>query len=519
MQPSTIEEIVRVHSASRPDAPITTFDGETTSYGEMHRRSNQIANALRAAGVGQGDRVALIAKNRTDYFALLFGARKVGAVMVAVNWRLSPDEMAFIITDSEARLIFVEDEFAPEIAAIADRIPEVGAFIGLAPAASGLLSLEAWLAHSPATDGDYTSGPEDIALQLYTSGTTGRPKGVLLSNACLFSFIRTAEALFGSNADEVHLNALPLFHVGGMNWSLQCMAHGAHCIGFRDFDADVTIAEIERSRVSHVMTVPAVIKMLLDRPLARTADFSSVRVVNYGGSTIAEKVLRDAVGTIGNVFNGMYGATELSFGLTLLTPSEHADPQRPELLRSVGRPVPGTHVRVVDPVTHEEMPEGEKGEIWVRSPQRASGYWRRPEATAETFRADGWYRSGDMGHVEGGFIYLTDRLNDMVVSGGENIYPAEVERILLEHEAVDEAVAFGIPDPRWGEAVHAVIVPAPGRTVDESTLIAFARARLAHFKCPRSISFAEHLVRNPSGKVLRTKMREPFWEGRDRQIA
>ncbi|MCW1432302.1 long-chain-fatty-acid--CoA ligase [Novosphingobium sp. JCM 18896] len=518
-RPQTIEAIVRVHAAERPAAAMTTFDGETTTYGMMQTRSNRIAGALLAAGITPGDRIALIAKNCTEYFALLLGARKVGAVMVAVNWRLAPDEMAFIIEDSQARLIFVADEFAAGIASVSNRLGGVDQIIALEGVNSPYQNLQDWIAGYPDQDTHYASAADEIALQLYTSGTTGRPKGVLLSNASLFSFVRTAEAAFGDDPHEVHLNALPLFHVGGMNWSLQCFSHGAHCIAFSDFDPDEVIAEIERSGVTHLMTVPAVIKMLLDRPAVRQADLSSLRVVNYGGSTIAEKVLKDAVATMGNVFHGMYGATELSFGLTLLTPAEHVDGARPHLLRSAGRPVPGTEIRVVDPATMAEVAPGEKGEIWVKSPQRANGYWQRPEATAEIFRADGWYRSGDMGHVEDGYIYLTDRLNDMVVSGGENIYPAEVERVLLEHEAVGEAVAFGIPDARWGEAVHAVVVPVPGRSIDEETLIAFARERLARFKCPRSVSFASDLIRNPSGKVLRAKMREPYWEGWDRRIA
>jgi acyl-CoA synthetase (AMP-forming)/AMP-acid ligase II len=266
------------------------------------------------------------------------------------------------------------------------------------------------------------------------------------------------------------------------------------------------------------MTVPMVVQMLLSRPAARTADFSSLQVICYGGSTIPEKVLRDAIATFGCGMYGMYGATELSFGATILTPEEHVDASRPGLLRSCGRPLAGSVIQVVDPASLQPVPDGTPGEIWFRSPQLGLGYWKQPAATAAAFRSDGWYRTGDVGHVRDGYIYLSDRLNDMIISGGENIYPAEIERVLLEHQDVAEVVAFGIPDAKWGEAVHAVVVKAAGATADGGALLAFARERLARYKCPRSIAFAPSLPRNPSGKVQRAVLREPFWAGRVRRI-
>jgi long-chain acyl-CoA synthetase len=516
---STIEGIVRTHGAGRPDAPIATFDGKTMTYGEMDVRSNRVANALLAEGVVPGDRIAIIAKNCHAIFETLFGVRKIGGIQVSVNWRLAPDEMRYIIDDAQAKVVFIGAPFAEAIASVLGELPCVRKIVTIDGPASGLQSsYEEWQAQAQAVDPGHVSGPDDVVLQLYTSGTTGRPKGVLLMNRSLFAFVRSAENLFLGSPDAVHMQALPLFHVGGINWSLQAFAQGSHCVAFQDFDPDVVIAEIARRRATHLMTVPMVIQLLLSRPSARTADFSSLRVICYGGSIIAEKILRDAIETFGCGMFGMYGSTELSFGATVLTPEEHLDTKRSELLRSCGKPLPGSRIKVVDPSTLEETPEGTPGEIWFFSPQRGLGYWKQAEATAEKFLADGWYRTGDIGHIDRGYVFISDRLDDMISSGAENIYPAEVERALLDHPEVSEAAVFGIPDPKWGESVHAVVVLSPGTSIDAADLIAETRRRIAHYKCPKSVEFVETLPRNPSGKVLRATLRAPFWVGHVRRI-
>jgi long-chain acyl-CoA synthetase len=521
---TTLEGIIRTHGAARPDAPMGTFDGRTFTYGQVQERSNRVANALLALGVKPDSRVALVAKNGPAFFEVLFGARKVGAVQVAVNWRLSPDEMHYILADADAEIVFAEEPFVEMTVKMRDRLPKVRTIIALdrhdRPVA-GAEPYDAWLAAQEATDTDFTSKPDDVALQLYTSGTTGRPKGAMLMNRSVFAFVDNAAKAFGHDPDGLHVNALPLFHVGGINWSLQAYAQGAHVLSFRDFDADVVLSTFDQRKVTHLMTVPAVIQMLLSRPLARTVDFSSLRVVVYGGSTISEKVLKDAIQTFGTGMYGMYGSTELSFGATVLTPEEHVMEGRPDLLLSCGRPLEGSSIRVVDPHTHEDLPEGSTGEIWFRSPQRGLGYWKQPEASAEIFRSDGWYRTGDLGQVKGGYIFLSDRLNDMIISGGENVYPAEVERVLSQHDDVSEVVAFGVPDPQWGEAVHAVVVRRAGAspTVTTDELVSFARDRLARFKIPKVLEFADSLPKTASGKVQREILRAPFWKGRSRRIA
>jgi acyl-CoA synthetase (AMP-forming)/AMP-acid ligase II len=505
----TLEEIIRLRAAHRPDSPLATFDGTTVTYGEVDARSNRIARGLADRGVGEGARVAVLSTNRTEFFEVLFAARKVGAVVVPINWRLAPPEVEYVLANSEAEFLFVGGDFVDVVEPARERLPKLQHVTSL-DAGVGDQSYLDWVGGAPEADLGHQSDAEDVALQLYTSGTTGHPKGVLLTNRSLFAFYRNAERWISHDPLGVHLNCLPLFHVGGINWSLQALAQGAHVVGFGDFDPDVALAAIEHHRVTHVMTVPTVIQLLLSRPLARSTDFSSVDVVVYGGSPIPEKVLKDAIDTFGDAMYGLYGMTEMSFGATLLTPAEHVDPDHPERLLSVGRPFADTELKVVDATTGQDVAPGEPGELWFRSPQLAVGYWHRPDETAQAFRSDGWYRTGDIGRQVDSYFYVTDRLKDMIISGGENIYPAEVERVLLECDSVLEAAVFAVPDERWGETPRAEVVVVPGAEVTEPELVDFVRARLAHYKCPRRIGIRTELPRNASGKLLRDRLRAEF---------
>lgn len=510
---SSIEDIARVNARERPAALAVKYDGEAITFGELDRRSSLIANGLISSGVGKGQRVAIIDRNSSTFFELLFGIRKAGAIPVPINWRLAPEEVGYILADAEVTFVFAREGFVDHVgeAVPHTRMIMLGGGPGSEPFAK-------WRDAQADVDPGRSSAPDEVALQLYTSGTTGRPKGAMLANRGILSFVRSAGAIFGSGADARHLNALPLFHVGGINWALQALAQGASCIGFCDFDADAIIRAIGDERITHMMTVPAVIQLLLASPQIRTGSFDTLRAIVYGGSTIAEKVLREAIETFGCGFYGMYGSTELSFGVTLLPPEEHDFAARPDLLTSCGRPLPGTIVRIVDPATLQDVPDGQPGEIWVDTPQRAEGYWRLPAASAETFRSDGWYRSGDIGFTEGGHLHLCDRMNDMIVSGGENVYPAEVERVLLAHEAVADACVFATPDDKWGEAVTAAIILKESSALGDAELIAYARDRLAGFKCPRRVEFVEAFPRTASGKVQRHVLKAPFWVGYSRRI-
>ncbi|MGH3249575.1 MAG: AMP-binding protein, partial [Trebonia sp.] len=478
---TTLEEIIRSYGQSQPQAPLAVFERKVSTYGDVHSRSNRIASGLARYGVRPGTRVGLIAKNRVEAFELLFATRKVGAVLVPINWRLSPAEIGYILDNSGAEIVFASSEFLDAVAQVSDGLPALRHVVSVDPRTDGP-AYDDLLSGFPDIDPGHTSGPEDVALQLYSSGTTGHPKGVLLANRSNFAFYRNADRWISHDPSGVHLNCLPLFHVGGINWSLHALAQGAQVISMRDFDPDAALAAIEEFRVTHLMTVPTVAQVLLSRPRARTTDFSSVKVVIYGGSPIPEKVLKDAIATFGNVMYGLYGMTEMSFGATLLTPAEHVDHAHPERLLSVGKPFADTELKVVDIVTGKEAGAGDEGELWFRSPQLAVGYWERPEETAQTFRSDGWYRTGDIGRQVDGYYYVTDRLKDMIISGGENIYPAEIERVLLEHREVADAAVFAVPDERWGETPRAEVVLTPGAQLTEGELIDYLRDRLAHYK-------------------------------------
>lgn len=506
---TTLEEIIRSYGQSQPDKPLAVFDQRISTYGEVHSRSNRIASGLARYGVREGTRVGMIAKNRVEAFEILFATRKLGAVLVPINWRLSPVEMGYILNNCRAEIVFASSEFLGAVDQVRGSLPALRHVVSIDPHADGL-SYDDLLSNCPDRDPGHRSGPEDVALHLYSSGTTGHPKGVLLANRSVFAFYRNAERWISHDPSGVHLNCLPLFHVGGINWSLQALAQGAQVVSMQDFDPDAALAAIETFRVTHLMTVPTVVQVLLSRPRARTTDFSSVKVVIYGGSPIPEKVLKDAIATFGSVMYGLYGMTEMSFGATLLTPAEHVDHDHPERLLSVGRPFADTELKVVDIVTGEEASGGEQGELWFRSPQLAVGYWERPEETAETFRSDGWYRTGDIGRQVDGYYYVTDRLKDMIISGGENIYPAEIERVLLEHGDVADVAVFAVPDERWGETPRAEVVLTPGAQTTEGELIEYLRAHLAHYKCPKRIGFRPELPRNASGKILRHKLRAEF---------
>jgi long-chain acyl-CoA synthetase len=362
---------------------------------------------------------------------------------------------------------------------------------------------------------------DDVAFQLYSSGTTGRPKGVMLSNSNFFGLLPLAKDMWEIGPDAVNLVAMPLFHIGGGGWATAGMYEGATSVIVRELDPAALVRLIPERRITHAFLVPAVIQFMLGVPGVEEADFSSMRVVVYGASPISEAVLAKAVETFGCKFWQAYGLTETTGAVVNLPPEDHdlSGPDR-HRLRSCGKAGPGVELRIVDPATGEDMALGEVGEIWIRSPQVMKGYWNQPEASADAIAGDGWFRSGDAGYLDAdGYLYIHDRVKDMIVSGGENVYPAEVENVLMSHPAIADVAVIGVPDDRWGETPKAIVVLASGADVTEEDIIDFSRERLAKFKCPTSVDFVDSLPRNPSGKILKKDLRAPFWEGRERFVS
>ncbi len=516
---ATIAGIVRAHGADRPEAPALEVGERSITFGELDRRSNQVAQALRSAGVGFGDRVAFIDKNGLEWFEVTFGLAKLGAVNVAVNWRLAPAEMAQIIDDAQAEVVIVGSEFVPHIEKVEGDLARVRTIVAVG-AHDRWIPYASWVESQPPDDPGVASGGADVAFQLYTSGTTGLPKGVMLTNDNFFKGVAGLGDQWRFTGDSVNLAMMPMFHIAGAGWAMVGLYNGCRTIVLRDVDPAEILRVIAEFGVTNAFMVPAVIQFLLATPGVESTDFSSLRSLVYGASPITETVLVRGMKIFGCEFIQVYGLTETTGAVTQLDGVDHDPEGRPHLLRSCGRPYPWVEVRVVDIESAADAAVGEVGELWTRSHQNMKGYWNNPAATADAVTPEGWFRSGDVGYRDAdGYLYLHDRVKDMIVSGGENVYPAEVENALMKHPAVGDVAAIGVPDERWGEAVKAIVVPVEGAEVSEADLIAFAREQLAGFKLPKSIVFATSLPRNPSGKLLKRELREPYWAGVERRIS
>jgi acyl-CoA synthetase (AMP-forming)/AMP-acid ligase II len=502
--------------SERPDAPAITFAGRTRSWAELAQRVRRVAAALRAAGMRPGDRIAVLDLNHPSCLELTLACAQIGTTNAVVNFRLAPPEIVYVINDAQARILFVGPEFAGAVAQLREKIPTVERVVHVGGDDD---EFEAWVdAHEPDPE-VHPSAPGDSFVQLYTSGTTGFPKGAMLTHSGMLAHARNVMVDFELDDDARVQVAMPLFHVGGTSYSLLAMAAGAHVHMLRLPDPVAVIDMLERDRITHTFLVPALLAAIVQVPGVAERDFSALKSLSYGASPMPLPVLRACLKLFPGVMHQVYGMTEACGVVTSLGPEDHDDPAVAHRLVSAGTPIHGVEIEIRDPATGEPVPTGQPGEIWVRTEQLMGGYWGKPEATAAAITEDGWLRSGDGGHMDAdGYVYVTDRIKDMIISGGENIYPAEIERVLAEHPSVGDVAVIGVPDERWGEVPKAVVVPAPDQQVDPAALIAYAREHLAGFKTPKSVDVVDELPRNPTGKVLKKDLRQPYWQGRDRQV-
>jgi acyl-CoA synthetase (AMP-forming)/AMP-acid ligase II len=513
----TLADIARAQADARPTEPAFVRDGEVTSFAEFDARVSRIAQRLLAAGLQTGERVAVLSKNTEAFYELMFGAAKARATLAPVNFRLAAPEIAYILKDSGARFLFVGADFV-ELAekALVD-FPEKPILVALDAPREGYLAYRRWRDDLATRDPMLKAQPHDDVLQLYTSGTTGLPKGVQLTNANYHAFLSLARSVEGFNyqAGEFVLNAMPQFHVAGANIGIIGLSTGSTIVVLKDLHPPTVLDLIQRHKIAHAFFVPAVILMLLQSPEMESADLSSLKTIAYGASPIAEELLLKAQARFGCRFLQLYGMTETVGAATFLPPEAH-DPARGKL-RSCGIAWPGIEVEIVDG-EGMPLPPGQVGEVVIRAPVVMKGYWNKPDATAETIR-NGWLHTGDAAYKDDeGYIFIYDRVKDMIVTGGENVYPAEVENAIFGHPAVADVAVIGVPDEKWGEAVKAVVVAKPGATIDPAAIIAYAKERIAGYKVPKSIDVVEAIPRNPSGKILRRELRKPYWEGRSRQV-
>lgn len=505
-------------AADSPDAVVLVEDGVELTWTGLRRQSRGVAHALVRDGVTPGQRVVYVGKNGLAFFPFLFGCALAGAVATPVSWRLGARELADIADDTGAEVLVVDAELTGLVEELEARLPRVRRVVTLAEEHPRWTPWREW--SSVAEDPCAPPAPDDVAVQLYTSGTTGRPKGAMFTNATNLRVLAEDIApAWGLSAADTSLLCMPLFHMGGVAWALAGMARGVRGVVVRDFVPDAVLRLMEVEQVTTAFFVPAMLAALCAAPGLGDRDLALRRLV-YSGSPISTTALARAMATFRCDFLQIYGLTEATGAFAQLPPADHAAAGREAgLLRSAGRPYPWVEVRVVDPATGGECVQGAVGEVWTRSEQNTLGYWRQPEATAQAITADGWLRTGDLGYLDAdGRIFLVDRAKDLIISGGENVYPAEVENELAACPGIAEVAVIGVPDERWGETVKAVVVGGSGHNVAEADVIAFAKTRLAGFKCPTSVDVVERLPRTATGKVLKTELRDPYWQGYDRGI-
>jgi acyl-CoA synthetase (AMP-forming)/AMP-acid ligase II len=505
----------------RPDAVATVCNGRIRSWREIHDRVGRLAGALRAHGVREGDKVAMLGFNSDRYLEYYCAVPWIGAAVNPVNFRWSLAEIIYSLNDSQSTAIFLDDHFAPHCGALLDACPflRLVVFAGDGTCPAQALDMEQLIAAAqPASDCEV--GGDEIFGVFYTGGTTGAPKGVLLSHRSVFSsaLALLAEGPFRGNA--VGLHAAPMFHLADMMMSACLLLRAGTHVMLPAFHPDTAFELIARHRVSDLLLVPAMLQVLVDSPQAAGADLSSVQHLLYGASPASEPLLERAMKTLPEAgFFQVYGMTELAATATVLSPAQHrvaiAGPR--ERLRSAGRALCHTELRVVG-ADGAELPRGEIGEIAVRGPNLMLGYLNQPGATATALRG-GWMHTGDAGRMDAeGYVYIVDRLKDMIISGGENIYCAEVENVVARHPAVATCAVFGVPSAEWGESVHAAVVLKPQASLTLDELYAHCKTHIAGYKCPRSMELRDSLPLSGAGKVLKTELRAPHWQGRARAV-
>jgi len=514
-----VGSIVRDNAKKQPNAVSLVLGDREMTWAQLLSRSSQVAQGLRRAGVKSQDRVAFLDKNGIEHFEVFYGCALLNAVSVDVNWRLAAPEVAFIVNDSQAEVLIVGQEFVAILDAIVNDLPNVKTVIVIGGHPSHN-DYERWVSAQSAVDPKVATKPSDIAFQLYSSGTTGRPKGVMLTNDNFFALLPAARDVWGMSAKTINLVAMPLFHIGGGGWATAGQFTGAKSIIVRDINPAEILTLIEKHRITHGFLVPVLLQFALAMPNIGTTDFSSLELIAYGASPISEAVLEGAIKAFKCPFMQVYGLTETTGVVTVLGPEDHdLSSANKGRLRSCGKPFTGIELRIVDSETSKDVPVGDVGEIWIRSRQIMKGYWNMPEETAKAIVKGGWFRSGDAGYFDkDGYVYIFDRVKDMIVSGGENVYPAEIENALMAHPAIADVAVIGVPDDKWGEVPMALVVRKPDTQVTEQEIISFARERLAGFKTPKSVDWVDALPRNPSGKILKKILREPYWVGRSRQV-
>ncbi len=488
------------------EALVETDSGRRFTYSQINTRTNKLANGLRSLGVKAGDRIGILLMNSAEFVETFFATAKIGATLVPLNWRLTPDELEFILKDSGTTTLVFGPEFAAQVADIQARgdKTDLARFIQLGgDIADFAEDFTALTAAQSGDEPDIAGGEDDLLFIMYTSGTTGLPKGVMHSHNTVFAAITNMMATNETGIDETTLLSLPLFHVGALTPAFQSIYSAARLVITRSFDPVKSWEIIRDEKITNTLLVPAMLQAMKAVFDPSTHDASSMRSMVSGAAPVPVSMI-ESFAEMGISINQVYGMTETCGPGCLILGEDAA--ARPGF---TGKGYFYTDVRITAP-DGSECPPGVSGEVCMRAPNNMVGYWNRPEATAETIK-DGWLHSGDVGVAdEEGFVKIVERLKDMLISGGENVYPAEIENVLLSHPGVADAAVIGIPSEKWGESAMAVCVCAPDAKVTAEDLIALSKAKLAGFKCVKHVEFTDVIPRNPSGKILKRALREQY---------
>lgn len=513
-----VADIVRYNARQYGDKPALLFENNTISMAELDVLTSQFANALLAAGIKPRDRVLYYGGNSDDFIIALFGTAKASACFVPLNWRLAVEELVDVVADADPAFAVVSSELESQWQAIQQAGKTSIASQLVTPGAPEENPFRHWITALGSADPQLECPIDDNAWILYTSGTTGTPKGVELVHSGIIHMrlCEHFEEAYTWSEKDTFLFTTPNFHLLGIGLTVQATYNGATIAVVRNFEPKQVLQEITHKKPTILALAPVMIQMLMDSPDSETADFSSIREVVYAGSPISLACIKQALEKIPCRFMQFYGSTESGGALTLLRPEEH-DLSNENRLTSCGKPLPFTDVRIVDS-QGLDVPQGEAGELWVRTPGINKGYWRKPEVWQEVYE-HGWFKTGDVARQDSeGFLYLVDRVKDMIVTGGENVYCSEVENCLSLHPEIAKVVIIGVPSERWGEEVKAMVIRKESSMLTEQALIDYAKERIAGYKCPKSVNFVSSFPVNANGKVLKRKLRAPFWEASTRQI-
>jgi acyl-CoA synthetase (AMP-forming)/AMP-acid ligase II len=505
-----------------PDNPAVIHGERHYTYAQFNERANRLANALTMSGIKHGDNVAILQYNYPETLESIFACFKAGIGAVPINFRLHPKESAFIIDHSQSRAVIISPEFNESLVEVRKLMPKVELIITTQGATGELKDYGTLLNEADASWSDVAVDPDDLAWLFYTSGTTGMPKGAMLTHRNMLAMIMNFYAdMTPLGPDDAILHAAPLSHGSGI-YGLPNVAKAATnvILDSKSFDPELVFQTIEKYRVTNMFAAPTMIKLLVESKAIDHYDHSSLKCLNYGGAPMYVEDLKRALQKLGPCLVQLYGQGESPMTITYLPQRDHiikGTAVQEKRLSSTGIQRTDVEVKIFD-TYEQELPPGKIGEVVTKSDLVMKGYWRNPEATAETIR-NGWLHTGDVGYMdERGYLFLMDRSKDMIITGGENVYPREIEEVMLTHPAVREVAVFGIPDPKWGEAIKAVVALFPGRQASTEELISFCRDNLAAYKKPKSVDFTDALPKNNYGKILKRVLRDPYWKDKDRKI-